>query len=81
MRVSLLYTDALVITLAIANHKIFLILADNGSSTNILYQSAFNHMKIPRDKIIQARYHLVGFAGEQVLSVGSIELPVTTGTF
>jgi hypothetical protein len=44
--VSLPHTDALVVTLAIANHKIHWILVDNGSSADILYQLAFKHMKI-----------------------------------
>lgn len=44
--VSIPHTDALVVTLAIANHKIRRILVDNGSSANILYQTAFEHIKI-----------------------------------
>jgi len=44
--VSIPHTDALVVTLAIANHKIHRIQVDNGSSANILYQLAFEHIKI-----------------------------------
>jgi hypothetical protein len=80
-RVSLPQTDALVVTLAIANHKIYQILLDNGSSADILYQSAFKHMKIDQEKISPARYPLLSFLGEQVLPVDSIELPVTARTF
>jgi hypothetical protein len=37
--------------------------------------------KLSRDKVVPARYLMVGFAGEKVLPVGSIELSVTTGTY
>jgi hypothetical protein len=79
--VSLPHTDALVLSLAIANHKIHRILIDTGSSADILYRSAFEQMKIDRNKVIPARHSLVGFTGEQVLPLGSIELPVTAGTY
>jgi len=48
--VSLPNTDALVVTLAIADHKIHWILLDTGSSIDILYQSAFELMKIRSGK-------------------------------
>jgi hypothetical protein len=73
---SLPHTDALVLSLAIANHKIHHILIDTGSSVDILYRSTFELMKIDQRKVIPARYLLVGFTGEQVLLLGSIELPV-----
>jgi len=38
-------------------------------------------MKIDRNKVIPTRHSLVGFTGEQVLPLGSIELPVTAGTY
>ncbi|XP_062155145.1 uncharacterized protein LOC133863185 [Alnus glutinosa] len=79
--VSLPHTDALVLSLAIANHKIHRILVDTGSSADILYRSAFEQMKIDRSKVIPARHSLVGFTGEQVLPLGSIELPVTAGMY
>jgi len=79
--VSLPQTDALVLSLAIANHKIHRILIDTGSSADILYRSAFELMKIDRRKVIPARHLLVGFIGEQVLPLGSIELPVMAGAY
>jgi hypothetical protein len=65
--VSLPHTDALVLSLAIANPKIHRILINTGSSADILYRSAFEFMKIDRRKVIPARHSLVGFTGEQVL--------------
>jgi hypothetical protein len=74
--------DALAIMLAIANnHKILRILVDNENSVGILYHSTFKHMKNDREKMGLARYPLMGFSGEQVLPVGSIELSITNGTF
>jgi len=56
-------------------------LVDTESSADILYRSAFEQMKIDRNKVIPARHSLVGFTGEQVLPLGSIELPMTAGTY
>lgn len=80
-RVSLPHTDALVLSLAIANQKIHRILIDTGSSADILYRSAFDLMKIDRNKVILDRHSLVGFTGEQVLSLRSIELSVMARTY
>jgi hypothetical protein len=45
---------------------------DNRSSVDILYWSIFMYMDIGPDKIILARYVLMGFAGEKVQPVDSI---------
>jgi hypothetical protein len=74
------HSDALVVTLVIANHKIHRVLVDNGSSADILYKSAFDLMKISKDKVSAFHFPLVGFAGEQVMPLGSIELQVTVGS-
>jgi len=79
--VSLPHTDALVLSLAIANHKIHRILIDTGSSADILYRPAFELMKIDRRKMVPTRHSLVGFTGEHVLPLGSIELPVMAGVY
>jgi hypothetical protein len=74
------HSDALVVTMVIANHRIHRVLVDNGSSADILYKSAFDLMKISREKVSAFRFLLVGFAGEQVMPLGSIELQVTVGS-
>jgi hypothetical protein len=79
--VSLPHTDTLVLSLAIANHKIHRILIDIGSSADILYRSAFELMKIDRRKVVPARHSLVGFTGEQVQRLRYIELPVMAGVY
>jgi hypothetical protein len=70
--VSLPHTDALVVTLAISNHKIHRILVDTGSSADILYKLAFKLMRIDRDKMTLTISPLVSFKGEQVLPINSI---------
>jgi hypothetical protein len=79
--ISLPHTDAIVVTLQVANHRIHRMFIDNGSSADILYWSAFRNMEISAENVIPATSPLVGFAGEQVLPVGSIELPVTVGDY
>jgi len=79
--VSLPHTDALVITLTIANYQTRRILVDTGSSTDILFKSAFDYMGVPREKVVLVSCQLQGFAGEKVLPLGSIDLPVTAGTY
>jgi hypothetical protein len=74
------HTDALVVMLAIANHRMHRILVDTGSAADILNRSTFDLMKIDQGKLVPARCPLVGFAGEQVMLIGSIELQVTAGT-
>ena len=74
------HTDALVVTLIIANHNVHCILVDNGSSTDILYWSAFNKLNLEQEKILPTNCPHMGFTGEQVQSLGSIKLPVTIGT-
>jgi hypothetical protein len=79
--VSLPHIDALVVSLTIANHQTQRILIDTGSSTDILFKSAFDHMGIPWDRVVLILCHLLGFSREKVLPLGSIELPITTGTY
>ena len=40
------HTDALVVTLSVANGKVFRILIDTGSSADILFTSAFRQMNV-----------------------------------
>ena len=75
------HTDVLVVTLILANHNVHRILVDNGSSTDILYWSTFKKLDLGREKIIPTSCPLIGFTGEQVQALKSIDLPVTVGTY
>ncbi|XP_059431557.1 uncharacterized protein LOC132165069 [Corylus avellana] len=74
-------THALVVTLTVANHNVHRILVDNGSSANILYWSAFRKLNLGQEKIIPTSCPLMGFTGEQVQLVRSIELLITAGSY
>ncbi|XP_062170531.1 uncharacterized protein LOC133876266 [Alnus glutinosa] len=79
--VSLPHTDALVVTLTIASYQTQRILVDTGSSADILFKLVFDHMGVPREKVVPVSCQLQGFAGEKVLPLGSIDLLMTAGTY
>jgi hypothetical protein len=56
------------------------ILMDNGNSMDILYLLAFKQLNIGQEKVRVARSPLIGFTGEQVQLVSTIDLLVTAGT-
>ncbi|GAV74976.1 hypothetical protein CFOL_v3_18456, partial [Cephalotus follicularis] len=56
------------------------ILIDSGSSTDILYKHAFDQLRIPADQLKPVKTPLVGFAGETIHPLGSINLSVVAGT-
>ena len=55
------------------------VVANNGSSTDIIFASAFNKMGIGREKLEPVNTHLRGSSGEKVLPLGSIQLVLTLG--
>ena len=71
------YTNALVLTLSVANEKVFRILIDTGSSAEILIAFAFRQMNVEGATIRPIKTPLYGFRGEMVYAEGSIQLPVT----
>ena len=73
------HDDTLVISLRIANCKVKRILVDNGSSTNVMFMSAFKEMNINESNIRHRSIVLVGFSGEQKFTIGDITLPAYTG--
>ena len=63
--------DPLVVRAVVANKTVHRFLVDNGSSTDIISASAFDKMGV--------NTHLLGFSGEKVLPLGSIQLVLTLG--
>ena len=73
------HDDPWVIRAVVANKTIHRVLVDNGSSTDIIFASAFDRMGIGREKLEPVSTHLRGFSGEKVLPLGSIQLILTLG--
>ena len=73
------HDDPLVIRAVVANKTIHRVLVDNGSSTDIIFASAFDKMDIGREKLEPVSTHLRGFSGEKVLPLGSVQLVLTLG--
>ena len=73
------HDDPLVTRVVIANKTVHRILVDNGSSTDIIFASAFDKMGIRREKLEPINVHLQGFSGEKVLPLRSVQLVLTLG--
>ncbi|GAV60292.1 hypothetical protein CFOL_v3_03823 [Cephalotus follicularis] len=74
------HNDPVVITLQVAFFTMKRILVDSGSSADILYKHVFDQLRIPTNQLMPVKTPLVGFAGEMVHHLGSIDLSVVAGT-
>ena len=75
------HDDTIVTTLTIANYTIRRVLADNESSVDILYYSAFQQMRINKELLYPANVSLIGFGGIKVLLVETIFQLVMVGFY
>ena len=73
------HNDPMVVKAIIANKTVHRVLVDSGSSTDIIFASAFDKMGIGREKLEPVNAYLHGFSGERVLPLGSIQLLLTLG--
>ncbi|GAV81854.1 hypothetical protein CFOL_v3_25307, partial [Cephalotus follicularis] len=78
--VRLPHDDPVVVTLLVELFTMKRILIDNGSSADILYKHAFDQLRIPADQLKPVKTPLVGFTGETIHPLGSINLFVVAGT-
>ncbi|XP_056854581.1 uncharacterized protein LOC130504029 [Raphanus sativus] len=68
--------DALVISLTIANCLVKRILVENGSSSNIIFHSAFADLGLEPTALTRKVTPLVGFSGEVKQTIWEVLLPV-----
>ncbi|GAV67748.1 hypothetical protein CFOL_v3_11252 [Cephalotus follicularis] len=78
--VRLPHDDPVVVTLLVERFTMKRILIDSGSSADILYKHEFDQLRIPTDQLKPVKTPLVGFAGETIHPLGSINLSVVAGT-
>ncbi|GAV66757.1 LOW QUALITY PROTEIN: hypothetical protein CFOL_v3_10267, partial [Cephalotus follicularis] len=78
--VRLPHDDPVVVTLLVELFTMKRILIDSGSSADILYKHAFDQLRIAADQLKPVKTPLVGFAGEMIHPLGSINLSVVAGT-
>ncbi|GAV88331.1 hypothetical protein CFOL_v3_31754, partial [Cephalotus follicularis] len=77
--VRLPHDDPAVVTLLVELFTVKRVLLNSGSSANILYKLAFDQLRIPEDQLKLVKTPLIGFTGETVLPLGSIDLSVIVG--
>ncbi|GAV74661.1 hypothetical protein CFOL_v3_18141, partial [Cephalotus follicularis] len=78
--VRLPHDDPEVVTLLVELFTMKRILLDSGSSADILYKHAFDQLRIPADQLKPVKTPLVGFTGEMIHPLGSINMSVVAGT-
>ncbi|XP_020550217.1 uncharacterized protein LOC110012129 [Sesamum indicum] len=71
--------DPMVIKMDIANFTVHKVLVDNGSSADIILKEVLIKMGLGDARLDAVNSPLVGFGGNEVDSLGTIELPVSLG--
>ena len=74
------YNDAIVVNLRIVGRKVYRILIDNGSSSDILFKSTLNRMDLLGASMKPTKSTLYGFIGESVNAKGILSLSIELGT-
>ncbi|KAF8082313.1 hypothetical protein N665_0834s0004 [Sinapis alba] len=68
--------NILAIELTIENINVAIVLVNTGSSSGIIFKSTLERMEINLSEITESPIPLVGFSGEAIMTLGSINLPV-----
>ena len=75
------HDDPLVIMLMIERFNTKRILMDNGSSTDIIYHSAFQQLKLDPRRLCPFESLLINFSRDRVYPKGIVTLTVTVGSY
>ena len=73
------HTNALVITVRVANSNVHSMLVDNGSVVDIIYLDAYKKMGLTESELNPTTLPLYGFTGDHVSPKGTIKLVMTMG--
>ena len=73
------HNDAMVISCVIKGFLVHNVLVDTGSAADIIFAKAFKQMQEPDDKIHDATHSLCDFRGRQIVALGKITMPITSG--
>jgi hypothetical protein len=73
------HNDAMVISCVIKGFLVHNVLVDTGSATDIIFTNVFRQMQEQDDKIHDATHPLCGFGGKQIVALGKIKMPITSG--
>ena len=71
------YDDAFVVSIQVGDYNTHRVLVDNGSNVDILYHSAFQQMRIEKERLVPTNALLVEFKGTKVYPIKAITLSVT----
>ena len=75
------HDDVLVVSIRVGDYNTYWVLVDNESSADILYCSAFQQMRIDRDRLVPTNAPFFAFGGTKVYPLGTITLPITIGDY
>ena len=75
------HDDHLVIMLTIEGFNTRRVLIDNGSSTDVMYMTTFQQMKLDPKRLTPFGSPMVSFSGDHVYLKGIISLHITPGTY
>lgn len=74
------YDDALVVMLGVGPYEVSKILIDTRSSGDIIFKNTLDSIKIEDLRLSLVDTALNGFAKSYILSIGTVQLPVTIGS-
>ena len=75
------YTDALVITVKMANSLVHRMLVDNDSATDMLYWDAYRKTRLTKNDLSPTTFLLYGFTRDHMIPRGSFKVAVTVGDY
>ena len=73
------HDDALVISIRIANFQVKRVMADTGSSTDVLYLDAFKKLGLTNEDLTHMASALTRFTGDSISLLGTTTLLITIG--